>query len=138
MAWTPKTSRLGNAMGRDYEAWGKMVAACLLADRPLTVDELTQWCGWATPGKAAISMKYARIDGMFERTTRDPQDAFFPTEKGKETFPIDRPHVMPEGEPIEVAPGVFVTPVPMSDVKTWGEGEQALPPSPSRRQLPPA
>lgn len=134
-----KQSRLGQAMGRDFEAYAKMVTACLRAEKPLTIDELMIECGFATPGKPAITMKYARIDGYFDRTTRDPQDAFYPTQKGIETFPPDRPHVMPEGETVDLGGGVTVTPVPTSEVLTWGEGgERSLPQSPNRRQLPPS
>jgi hypothetical protein len=75
--------------------------------------------GGVLPSKGAITMKYAVKEGYFERTTRDPQDRWFPTEKGLKTFPVEEAHVMPDQPTVELGEGRTFTGVSPEEAATW-------------------
>lgn len=132
----PKYTPMGEAMGTDMDVIAKVVAACVREERPLNVSELTTELSLATPGKAAITMKYAVKAGYMRRATRDPQDAYEPTELGLETFPPDRPHVMPDAPVVKIGKHT-VQGVSGKDAAAWEpeRPDEALPPPPSRKEL---
>ena len=115
----PKYTPMGRALGLDLNAIARAVSACVREDRALNVDEMTAAMGGVLPSKGAITMKYAVKEGYFERTTRDPQDRWFPTEKGLKTFPVDEAHVMPDQPTVELGEGRTFTGVSPEEAATW-------------------
>ena len=91
--------------------WMGICARCMSRSRDTSAFDLGQLSYIMEVGesKVAITMKYAVKEGLANRIRDLPrgQDAWTPTDKAREMFPLDRAHVMPEHEPVEMESGTF-------------------------------
>jgi hypothetical protein len=131
-------SPLTRAMGLDYDIIAKCVTCCVQRSAydtgsPVQLTDLARFCR-VGEAKIAITMKLAVDQGYMRRASRLPQDSWVPTEKGLETFPPDRAHVMPDAETITTESGNTVRGVSGSEARTW-EDPAALPPGAQRKEL---